>query len=75
MSKQVERRTSPRTDDAVWMMFECGAGSRWVSTTEDSSGDVCSFSGCGCGTKVKLVGETDDRGAKWFGLRVGAAAK
>jgi hypothetical protein len=71
--KIVERRTSERTGDAVWMKFECGAGSRWTSTTEDSSGDVCNFSGCNCGTKVRKVGETDDRGANWFGLRVGAA--
>jgi hypothetical protein len=70
--KIVERRTSERTGgDAVWMKFECGAGSRWTSTTEDSSGDVCNCSGCNCGTLVRKVGETDDRRANWFGLRVG----
>lgn len=69
--KLVARKTSPRTADAIWMKFECGAGSRWTSTVEDSSGDICAFSGCKCGTKVKMVGETDDREEDWFGLRVG----
>jgi hypothetical protein len=69
--KIVERRTSERTGDAIWMMFECGAGSRWVSTTEDSTGKLCNFSGCNCGTRCRKMGETDDRGLNWFGLRVG----
>jgi hypothetical protein len=72
--KIVERKTSERTGDAVWMKFECGAGSRWTSTTEDSEGDICGFSGCNCGTIVRKVGETDDRNENWFGLRVGKQA-
>lgn len=52
------------------MKFECGAGSRWTSTTDDSDGDVCNFSGCNCGTLVRKVGETEDRYENWFGLRV-----
>lgn len=74
-TKLVDRRTSPRTGDAIWMKFECGAGSRWTSTTEDYTDTVCNFSGCNCGTKVRKVGETDDRGSKWFGLRAGKAVQ
>jgi hypothetical protein len=65
------RRESPMTGDAIWMKFECGAGSRWTSTTEDSTGEVCNFSGCHCGTRVKFMGDTDNRSELWFGLRVG----
>lgn len=54
------------------MQFECGAGSRWNSTREDSSGETCNFSGCNCGTKVRMVRKTTDIDAAsaWFGLRV-----
>lgn len=69
--KTVERKISPRTNGPIWMMFECAAGSRWMSTTEDSTNDVCSFSGCGCGSIVRKMGETDDRSTDWFGLRAG----
>jgi len=68
----VPRRTGPN-GDAIWMKFECGAGSRWTSTTEDWSGCLCNFSGCNCGTIVRKCGETNMRDEKWFGLRVGAA--
>jgi hypothetical protein len=67
----MNRRQSKRTGDAIWMKFECGAGSRWVSTIEDSRGDICNFSGCNCGTRVKFMGETDNRREHWFGLKVG----
>jgi hypothetical protein len=67
----VNRRESSRTGGPIWMKFECGAGSRWTSTTEDYSGYVCNFSGCNCGTRVKLVGDTDNVHEEWFGLRVG----
>ena len=69
----IKRRQSSRTGDAIWMKFECGAGSRWTSTTEDSTGDVCAFSGCNCGTRVKFMGDTDNRREHWFGLRVGSS--
>lgn len=68
----VERRTSSVTNGPIWMLFECFAGSRWMSTTEDSTNDICGFSGCNCGSIVRKIGETDDRSTDWFGLRVGA---
>lgn len=69
--RYIEKRTSKATNDAIWMMFECGAGSRHMSTTEDSTGDICDFSGCNCGTVVKFMGDTENRSEGWFGLRVG----
>jgi hypothetical protein len=69
--KYIERRQSETTGDAIWMKFECGAGSRWTSTTEDSTGDICGFSGCNCGTRVKFMGDTENRSEGWFGLRPG----
>lgn len=51
-----------------WRLFECGGGARWSSTCEDDSGQVCSFSGCGCGTVVRKWDTTTDRNraAEWF---------
>jgi hypothetical protein len=61
MSKRDEQET-------VWMMFECGNGSRWTSTCEDYHGEECNFSGCNCETSVKKIGTTMDGtvAAKWF---------
>ena len=59
----------PRNDNpTVWKKFECGAGARWTSAYEDYAGKVCCFSGCNCGTLVKLAGETSDlnEAADWF---------
>jgi hypothetical protein len=54
--------------ETVWMKFECGGGARWTSTCEDYAGKVCCFSGCNCGTVVKLTGKTTDRSeaSAWF---------
>ena len=69
--KYIKSRKSATTGDAIWMKFECGAGSRWVSTTENSTGDICDFSGCNCGTQVKFMGDTENRSEIWFGLHAG----
>lgn len=59
-------------ENTVWIMWECGGGSRWTSTNrnplENSEGKVCEFSGCNCGTIVKRIGETSDRNkaGDWF---------
>ena len=55
-------------EETVWMKFECGGGARWTSTYHNYSGEVCSFSGCNCGTLVKLAGKTSDRSeaGDWF---------
>jgi len=70
--KFVTARKPEKTSGPIWMMFECFAGSRWMSTTEDATNDICEYSGCNCGSIVRKVGETDDRYTDWFGLRVGA---
>lgn len=31
--------------ETEWMLFECGAGTRWSSTSEDYSGKMCPASG------------------------------
>ena len=49
----IPRRTSERTGDAIWMKFECGAGSRWTSTTDDCAGLPCNFSGCHLITRLR----------------------
>lgn len=68
--KTIQRRQSVRTQGPIWIKFQCGAGSRWTSTTEDYTGEVCGFSGCHCGTLVSFAGTTDNRDEEWFGRRV-----
>lgn len=52
----------------TWMKFECSGGARWTSTTQDYADEVCTFSGCNCGTKVRKVGTTTsrDEASAWF---------
>jgi hypothetical protein len=56
----------------VWVKFECGGGARWTSIKgpmgTNYAGEVCCFSGCNCGTKVRRIGETADRDEAhdWF---------
>ena len=54
----------------MWKKFECGGGARWTSACDDPAynGETCNFSGCGCGTKVRRVGDTFDRqeAYDWF---------
>jgi hypothetical protein len=56
------------SDEPKWMMFECGGGARYTSTTEDDHGKPCTFSGCNCNNIVRKVGTTTDRNkaAAWF---------
>lgn len=61
----------------TWMKFECGAGSRTTSTTKDYTGQFCTFSGCGCRTRFRACGTTDDEAeaGAWFGLKAGIVGK
>lgn len=61
----------------TWRLFQCGGGAQWSSTTEDNSGEICTFSGCNCETKVTLVKTTQSRGeaSDWFRRPVKTEAK
>jgi hypothetical protein len=50
-------------NDTVWYKYECGGGCRWTTIHEvtDAKEQKCNFSGCGCGTNIKLKGQTQDR--------------
>ena len=56
----------------VWNMMECPGNARWTepdgSPFADGPESVCTTSGCECGGRVKLVGQTTDgdEAAKWF---------
>ena len=52
----------------AWMLFQCAAGNRWSSTTEDASQNPCNFSGCDCKGKVTKVNVTLNRNeaGEWF---------
>ena len=55
----------------VWKMWECPGGSRWTtchSWCDETEGAECSFSGCGCGGKIRNTGATEDRdtASNWF---------
>ncbi len=64
--------TTTKTDP-TWKLFQCGGGARWSSTREDYSGEICNFSGCGCGSIVRMIRKTtdlDDAG-QWFRRPIG----
>lgn len=51
-----------------WTKFKCGGGARWTSVMHDYTDEICSFSGCNCGTKVKNMGTTTNvnEASAWF---------
>lgn len=56
----------------IWFKYRCGGGARWTTIFPPGhmleEFDVCTFSGCHCGTKAELVGTTTDRNeaSDWF---------
>jgi hypothetical protein len=54
----------------LWSLWECDGGARWSSVApfHNSEGEICTFSGCSCGGKIRFIKSTDEpsEASEWF---------
>ena len=66
-NKTVKFHDNPKP--TVWTKWECSGGSRWTSAhVHEVEGSICCFSGCNCGSVIRVVGKTSDvnEASEWF---------